>query len=126
MAFTRAYDVKLLRLYFGVRRRNGDVNSCARAMFRNQSTPYKREPGPAAYSSVFEELVREHLMELTGEQDDAAEPEHLASEAEGQFSDRQVVAMESLRASRAPTRKPHSSQPRGSSADSCATSERAA
>jgi hypothetical protein len=26
---------------------------------------------------IFEELAREHLMELAGEEDDAAEPEHL-------------------------------------------------
>lgn len=31
MGFTRAYDVKLLRLYFGVREWNGDVNLCSRA-----------------------------------------------------------------------------------------------
>lgn len=56
--------------------------------------------------SVFEELAREHLMELASERDDAGDPEHLSSEAEGQFRDRRVAAMESPRASRAPTRKP--------------------
>lgn len=46
-----------------------------------------------------------HLMELADEEDGAAEPEHLSSEAEGEFRDRRIAAMESVRVSRALRRK---------------------
>jgi hypothetical protein len=53
------------------------------AQVRAASFPGKRrcfriDPSRLArMHGIFEELAREHLMELAGEEDDAAEPEHL-------------------------------------------------